>query len=888
MVNGTGRTGIVRGIVGGQQQLASRQLQRQQEDAQRAQRAQQLLLQQQAQAKAQAEARAEAKRQAELARQQATVTVGGQQFSVAEFESQFNKITSRISEGRGLGPSASAQETALTRAILRDSPEIREALESITVAKQQARKFGFGKDVQEFLSVSGRVRKQAAKIQQQKFVPAAQRGAIVSPAVLGDLQQRAAKGSRTAQRSLERVTATAQLRKSTPSTTTIGGTPSFLARLKEGRPVRAITEFAGQAPFSLERRLKERTERAKKEFARTATPAQVRAAKKAEEKFIFKEPGFTTEETREEAARAVFSTSPFLVGGFVTASLLVGSAAESFFTKAGRKELDQLEASLKGKEVFGGRVKIGDRTAFFLSRGAPGLEAVLGGLGIAPKVITGVGLAATRFSPKFKPVTELGPGVRGLKGIKGQGEVFDLPFAGTVKKIAEPVNVQLALEGKTVRGVSAQTGFLKPFQGEKGLSRPFFVDPRGRLRVSRIVGTDAKEASFIDLVRGRAALLPGRSQGFVFQEAIIAKFPNRLRPIVNKLKNKQTLTTEENKALNEFIFETPTGKFKPLGFLSTEPEIIASTGEIIRKQQLLARTIVEGKPVDVIGAQLGRASPELRALLKKKSLSKAELKRAATLLSKESGLSRSTILQSKPFFNLSRLSRPGAIVSRVRATRLLVSGKVFTKKVVSPFSKPSKIKTSRGVTLGGISRLPPAKSLLGKPSAVRRVSGTGKISRVTPTLPRKTIGGGTPFFKRRTPSPLGLKKKKVVRKRVGYNAFARQKGKFIKLNKRPLTKVQAKNLASFIVDNSTSARGRVRKAKGVIKKPRVKIPAGYFSQTQKKYRAFKIQKGKKKPLVNDFIERRRSRIDTRGEKKGLSVARALATIRPKRVKKRRR
>ncbi|KKN69583.1 hypothetical protein LCGC14_0438860 [marine sediment metagenome] len=164
------------------------------------------------------------------------------------------------------------------------------------------------------------------------------------------------------------------------------------------------------------------------------------------------------------------------------------------------------------------------------------------------------------------------------------------------------------------------------------------------------------------------------------------------------------------------------------------------------------------------------------------------------------------------------------------------------------------------------------------------------------------IGKGIPrgrLLRRGRPFPIpfggGLRRKAVKRlietKKQGYNSFAKAKGKFKKLNKVPLTKTQARNLSAFIVDNSTSARGLIKRVAGKkALKPRTRIPVGYFSRTRKKYRTFKIVKGRRIPLKNEIIELRGKRIDTRGEKKGLSVARSLAKLRklkpsPKIIKK---
>lgn len=160
---------------------------------------------------------------------------------------------------------------------------------------------------------------------------------------------------------------------------------------------------------------------------------------------------------------------------------------------------------------------------------------------------------------------------------------------------------------------------------------------------------------------------------------------------------------------------------------------------------------------------------------------------------------------------------------------------------------------------------------------------------------RRIIRGGGEIIKPTIIKPIffkpGKKKKKkkpfgIDKKSQGYNAFAKQRGLFRKLNKVPLTKRQARDLSAFVVDNSTSATGRIIKTlTQKPKKPKTRIPSNYFSKTRKKYRTNKIVRGKKVPLKNIFIERRRHRIDSLGEKLGLSAARAVAKLRKKVVRK---
>ena len=120
------------------------------------------------------------------------------------------------------------------------------------------------------------------------------------------------------------------------------------------------------------------------------------------------------------------------------------------------------------------------------------------------------------------------------------------------------------------------------------------------------------------------------------------------------------------------------------------------------------------------------------------------------------------------------------------------------------------------------------------------------------------------------------KGKKPVKKeaRRGYNVFGKSKGKFIRLNRIPLSKAQARDRGSFAIDKSTSATFKIvavgkRKKIGKVGKGEV----GHFARTRKKFRKVKFKRKRKIAIRNKFIEKKgRPRIDTRGEKKGLKLA----------------
>jgi len=128
----------------------------------------------------------------------------------------------------------------------------------------------------------------------------------------------------------------------------------------------------------------------------------------------------------------------------------------------------------------------------------------------------------------------------------------------------------------------------------------------------------------------------------------------------------------------------------------------------------------------------------------------------------------------------------------------------------------------------------------------------------------------------------------IEKKKQGYIPEARTKGgKWIKLSGKPMSRTAALSRASRAADQTLSAQFRIKKAKGKI----TGNGDNYFGITKNKYRPYKIRKGKKVELVNHFVEKRGKRLDTRGEKKGIKLAKYakqqgwLTPTKPKKNKK---
>lgn len=147
------------------------------------------------------------------------------------------------------------------------------------------------------------------------------------------------------------------------------------------------------------------------------------------------------------------------------------------------------------------------------------------------------------------------------------------------------------------------------------------------------------------------------------------------------------------------------------------------------------------------------------------------------------------------------------------------------------------------------------------------------------TVGRRIVGVRVAGIKFKVPSKSNIKIKPIIKKTKASNLFipyAKQGNKYIRLSKLPLKRNDALSRASYVADNTVSATiklkpiGRAKRV-GSLKA----FEKGYFNKKHQKFRGFKIKKGNRYMLTNKAIEKRKFRIDTRGEKKDLSVAKFL-------------
>ncbi len=132
-----------------------------------------------------------------------------------------------------------------------------------------------------------------------------------------------------------------------------------------------------------------------------------------------------------------------------------------------------------------------------------------------------------------------------------------------------------------------------------------------------------------------------------------------------------------------------------------------------------------------------------------------------------------------------------------------------------------------------------------------------------------------------------IKRKKQKKPVQVFDVFGKSRGKFVKLNVKPLTKRDALSKGAFAVDYSTARTLKIL-PKGKSKTPGdlLKKERGYFPKHKRKFRAVRIKRGKKFVLKNKYIEKTKFSIDRRTEKRGLTLQRLLKQRKVQKVVKR--
>jgi len=470
----------------------------------------------------------------------------------------------------------------------------------------------------------------------------------------------------------------------------------------------------------------------------------------------------------------------------------------------------------------------------------------------------------------------------------------------TSKQILE-LNRKLRLETSKIPEVKA----FQP-RGIDLLERSTYFDPDGLLRKSRLAVNDAREGTLRDLLTGKATLFSTKLKPrILIIDELIEKLPNtkEFTSIKKKLKANKALNEKELAILTRFQV-TPSGKLKPIGSTTfaggIEREVTIAPGEYIRKVKKLGTLSYGGKRIPIVAVKIVKNKAKVNRfnLFRKLSQkiddlklrkSKAKTVETKAKIDKEITKQKKKLTDKikkkdrKEINEFMRARRPSKVkrvfptkrrglqlgLSRARtrgkaSKRAKRSSPKRTPKRGSPKSRP---RTSPKRTPTRTSPRPKAGPRP-KTSAKRGVSARPKTS--PKSASKKTPRG----FILRTP-----KKLRPLRKgEKPYYIVEKRRGKLRKVLPSALTLEDAKDYLVYKLDNRLSRTAFYVPA-GKVKKVLIlsKDVKGYHNKNEKKVRPFKIKRGKKKALVQGFIEKRKYISDTRGEKEQLKRSRKPMT-----------
>jgi len=128
--------------------------------------------------------------------------------------------------------------------------------------------------------------------------------------------------------------------------------------------------------------------------------------------------------------------------------------------------------------------------------------------------------------------------------------------------------------------------------------------------------------------------------------------------------------------------------------------------------------------------------------------------------------------------------------------------------------------------------------------------------------------------------------KQPVKQSPSYDVFLKSKNKFSRINKKPLSLVNARNLRDFGIDNSISRQGYLKPRQVKPSPLQYDINPNYSKNVANKFRTFKQKKGVKTKLPRERkIELSKYALDTKAEKRQLSVFKLLAQREKKKINK---
>lgn len=528
-------------------------------------------------------------------------------------------------------------------------------------------------------------------------------------------------------------------------------------------------------------------------------------------------------------------------------------------------------------------------------------------VGVAKDVSTvGVTAASTKFRPAIPSGVSGQTGalstIENIPTSKGPVQIKIVGGIGSKTLPSETVSQQAGRAGTTVDAVSAARDLFVinrqvvvdkplPTPSSPPLERSFFADPSARLRPSRLGLTQAEQrATLADIATGNFQLFRQRPQAVLFPETPVQAFPKSLADVQASLLANKPLTPAQQQRLLAFQLER-SGQFKPVGFLSTEPEITLAPGEVIR--------VVPGQGAVTLLPRQGKSLPSVVDVFEARIVKPSDVRAGDTILAPKgtsvpAGVRRvSPRPAPKPLFPVSSaLAAPAALAGTSAVSTTRSSFRPAIPSLIN-FSAPARAQGTSQPASGSAfqpapgspgaaspSTSPTGFSTFTSPRGTSPVGGSpaGSARGVSPvtSAPRPPVTLFTP------PKPPKLPKPRTDSGRLtrGFKAFARVRGEFEPVS-GALSRQRAFLEGFKFVDTTPSATFELRPTDELVSDDPVASSEIGRALSQLRAPGRKGVQGSASSGLSRYVEKSRFRIDTPGEKERITFE-GLRTLRGRR------
>lgn len=392
-----------------------------------------------------------------------------------------------------------------------------------------------------------------------------------------------------------------------------------------------------------------------------------------------------------------------------------------------------------------------------------------------------------------------------------------------------------------------------------------------------ITGAGAK-AKFIGLIKGGS-----KAQGIKFTASEKKQFAKALKKVVTATAGALAKTKEVPKItkavslVSASKLAVATAKEKPKTKAPTKKTPTAKTKTVTKtptkttiKTKATTKTKTKSKKSKATAVTKAKTT-------KTPTTTKTKLKAKTITITKLQARKRAK--------TKSKVGVKAMVGTRTRLAQARVKTKAKTKTRAKVKTKiKAKVKTKVGTRIRLKTKTKPkakTKTVKAKPKAKTAV----RVPKKPIIIPKK------PSEEWKMKKKTRGRKKKVIQ---AYDVFARPvkrvkkrgRPKLIKVNKVPLSKTRARDLRNYITDTSLSRTATIKKTKGKPQTTKLKVPKNYAKKTSPKFRRYRTIKGKRKLLPKGaVVEKRKNILDTRQEKRKISLRKRIKQIQKKQTKR---